>query len=81
VVTQACEVYRRNNGVFPPDLEALAQPQPNGDGAILYEQALQDSWGRPWGYDPAGPRNGGARPDVWCNRPDGQVVGNWPAGP
>jgi hypothetical protein len=37
---------------------------------------LKDPWGESYGYDPAGPRNGGKHPDIWLELPGGPV-GNW----
>lgn len=78
-LTSAADTYKLNNGDWPPSLEALAQPQPNGGAPILDPDALRDPFGQPYGYDPSGNRNGGIRPDIWCNRPSGQI-GNWPSG-
>jgi general secretion pathway protein G len=75
-LTTAVETYKLNNGDYPPNLEALTQQQPNGGKPILEPDALRDPWGQAYGYDPAGPHNGGMRADIWCNRPNGQI-GNW----
>jgi hypothetical protein len=38
---------------------------------------LADPWGKPYQYDPTGKRNGGNKPDVWSDGPDGKPIGNW----
>jgi hypothetical protein len=77
MLTRVCDDYNRNNGRFPPDLQALAHQQPNGARRLVQPDDLQDPWGQPYGYDPGGPRNGGLHPDIWVNQPGGQVTGNW----
>jgi hypothetical protein len=77
-LTSACELYEAINGVRPPSLEALAAPQPNGGAAIVKVEQLTDSWGTPYQYDSAGPRNGGTQPDIWAQTPQSRVIGNWP---
>jgi len=76
-LTQATEMYKLNNDDYPASLEQLAQPQPSGHPAIIQADQLLDPWNQPYGYNPAGPNNGGLKPDLWCNRPDKQI-GNWP---
>ena len=47
---------------------------------LVAAQMLTDPWGRPIAYDPSGPRNKRAKPDVWSLGPDGkpgQEIGNW----
>jgi general secretion pathway protein G len=77
MLTEACDTYSLNNGSFPPQLGALAAPQPNGGMPIVQPDALKDPWGQAYGYDPSGSRNGGMHADIWVNRPNGQI-GNWP---
>ncbi len=79
MLTQSVNMYKINNGDFPPSLEALAQQQPNGGSPIVQADALRDPFNQPYGYDPGGSRNGGMQPDIWCNRP-GRQIGNWPGG-
>jgi hypothetical protein len=76
-LTYAVEVYKHNNDTFPATLEALAKVQPNGGAPLVTADQLLDPWGEPYGYDPAGPKNDGLRPDIWVDRPDGSI-GNWP---
>jgi hypothetical protein len=78
LLTEACDQYNLNHGSYPPTLAALAQQQPNGQGPLVPAHALKDPWGQPYGYDPAGPRNGCMHADIWVNRPGGKVIGNWP---
>lgn len=76
-LTQAAETYKLNNEDYPPNLEALAAPQPSGGPPLVPVDAIIDPWGQPYGYNPAGTNNGGLKPDIWANRPDKQI-GNWP---
>jgi hypothetical protein len=75
-----CNTYKLHNGDWPPSLDALAAPQPDGGPPLIAPAYLTDPWGHPWQYDPAGPRNGGERPDIWTVTPQGKVIGNWPGG-
>jgi type II secretory pathway pseudopilin PulG len=78
-LTQAAGIYRtNNNGKLPPSLDALATVQPSGDKPIIKRDALFDPWENPYKYDPSGSRNGGMEPDIWCETPEGKVIGNWP---
>src|SRR5262249_53148780 len=79
ILTTAASTYKLNNGDYPPSLEALAEQQPNGGAPILEPDALRDPFGNAYGYDPSGARNRGLKPDIWVNRPTGQI-GNWPGG-
>jgi hypothetical protein len=80
VLTRACQAYQLGFGTLPEKLEQLLQP-PNGGLSFLEKKdSLLDPWGRPYKYDPKGPKNGGKRPDVWSLGPrhvkDG-IIGNW----
>jgi general secretion pathway protein G len=79
ILDDACGTYHVNNGDWPPSLEALAMQQPTGGAPIIDAEALRDPWGNPFGYDPTGAHNNGMKPDVWVNRPNGQI-GNWAGG-
>ena len=76
VLTQACQAYKLNTGEYPPDLETLAKPQPNGGQAYVEAAALKSKTGGAFKYDPAGPKNAGLKPDIWVEIPGGKV-GNW----
>jgi general secretion pathway protein G len=78
-VSKLAETFRLNNGRFPQSLEELEQQQPNGFAPLAARDDLTDPWGQPLGYDQAGSRNNGLKPDVWANGPNGQI-GNWPGG-
>jgi hypothetical protein len=77
-LTTAVKAYHVKHMQYPPALEALAQRQPDGGEPLCKPEALIDPWGKPFQYDPAGPKNGGATPDIWTTRPDGMLLGNWP---
>jgi general secretion pathway protein G len=76
-LTEQCEIYKLNNDDFPQSLEALTTQQPNGGPPLIPADSLLDPWGQPYGYNMQGPNNGGLKPDIWVNRPTGQI-GNWP---
>jgi general secretion pathway protein G len=79
-LTNRCNAYYLHHGDWPPSLDALAQPQPNGDQPFVSAAELLDPWNHPYGYDPAGPHNNEMQPDIWAQTPQGKVVGNWPGG-
>jgi general secretion pathway protein G len=69
-------MYRQKFGENPKKLDNLVSPP---DGSPFVEpSAILDPWGRPYQYDPAGPRNEGKRPDIWTTGSDGKQIGNWP---
>jgi hypothetical protein len=75
-LTHQCEIYANDhNGQPSQTLAALVNP---GDGHTAYvqEKALKDPWGNVYQYDPRGKKNGGNRPDIWCEH-DGKQIGNW----
>ncbi len=74
-LTKAIESFDIVTGVHPATLQELAHP---ADGKPYVEaDGLVDPWGRPYDYDPHGPRNRGKRPDIWTVTPDGELIGNW----
>jgi general secretion pathway protein G len=75
-LTMAAESYKLNNDSYPPSLEALTQAQPNGGQPLLERDALLDPWSKPYRYDAAGTNNGGLKPDIWADGPNGPI-GNW----
>jgi general secretion pathway protein G len=76
-LASAAEQYYARNGEFPPSLEMLTQPQPDGSGAFFGPEKLLDPWNKPFQYDPSGPRNQGNKPDVWTTNPRGMIIGNF----
>ncbi|MCE9532164.1 MAG: hypothetical protein K8T89_13745 [Planctomycetes bacterium] len=62
------EYQARNNLKVPAQLEDLV---PKDDPSLL------DGWGKKFQYDPKGPRNEGASPDIWTETPDKKIIGNW----
>jgi hypothetical protein len=73
------EMYKLNNGDYPPSLAALTEQQPCGRGPLTDEAALTDPWGRPYEYDPIG-KSDSARAEVWSWGPDPRdptgIIGN-----
>jgi hypothetical protein len=56
------------------------QPDAAGRDPILRNRNdMIDPWGQPFRYDPAGPRNNGKRPDMWCVVPQEPttLIGYW----
>jgi hypothetical protein len=80
-LSAAVKQYRAQYKVYPEALDALVTPPDGGKPLLLDAEALKDPWGRPYLYDPAGPKNNGKQPDIWSlgpgpGKPDG-VIGNW----
>ena len=78
-LSQAADVYRLNNGDYPPNLAVLTQPQPSGKAATLEPSALIDPWGREYQYAHPGQHHQGVtKPDIWSSGKDGNtMIGNW----
>lgn len=76
-VAKALMVYKIDHDNWPADLTALTRRGEHG-GPYISEEDLLDPWGNRYRFDPAGPRNNGAKPDVYTTSPSGQVIGNWP---
>ncbi len=80
-LTTAAQAYLIMQGEWPDRLEQLVKP-PQGGRPYVDKEALIDPWGRPYRYDPKGPKNNGQKPDVWSIGPDANDpkgrVGNWP---
>jgi len=76
MLSAAAENYKIQMGVFPPDLDTLTQSPEDGSKPMVDPGALIDPWGAPYQYDPEGPKNSGAKPDIWCASPQG-LIGNW----
>ncbi len=72
-LTQACNTYYLRVGAYPATLGALLGPP-----TLLDRDEIIDPWGRPYRYDPKGPKNNGIKPDIWTVTPDGVEIGNWP---
>jgi hypothetical protein len=80
VLTEAATNYKIDNDEWPPNLEALTLPKPNGGPPYIDASALKPKTGVRYYYDPSGPHNNGLRPDIWVDTPHGPV-GNWMATP
>jgi type II secretory pathway pseudopilin PulG len=74
----AAKTYRLKNDDYPTSLKDLV----TGEKPYILggEKALLDPWGKPYQYDPAGPKNDGKKPDIWTETPGKKVIGNWPEG-
>lgn len=77
-LSTAVQTYYLNEGKYPDSLAALTQPSQSGGKALLEADALNDPWGHPYQYDPSGGHQGGNKPDIWTQSPDGKLIGNWP---
>jgi hypothetical protein len=72
----AVEAYRLRYGQYPPDLETLLEPGPDGAPPLLSDpNLLNDPWGIPIEYDLNGVNNNGTRPDIYSDQHD--EIGNW----
>ncbi len=76
VLTEASEAYYVKHGEYPPNLMILTQREEDGTRASLDPDALRTPWNQQYGYDPSGPNNGGNKPDIWADGPQGRI-GNW----
>jgi hypothetical protein len=76
-LSERVETYKLNNETYPPSIEALAQPQPNGDAPLVPADKLRDPWGKLYQLDPSGPHNNSLKADVFTTTPKGQLVGNF----
>jgi hypothetical protein len=74
---EQAEIFNIKHGRYPVTLGELAMAV-DGMNAQVPDDKLVDPWGKRYQFDPAGPRNRGARPDIWTTAPDGSVIGNWP---
>jgi general secretion pathway protein G len=75
-LTTAVKMYKTKFGENPAQLKDLLEP-PDGP-PIVEPSGILDPWGRPYQYDPTGPRNQGKQPDIWTVGHDRQLIGNWP---
>jgi general secretion pathway protein G len=78
-IAKAAQAYQIRHGHLPESILLLIQPT---DGALPYlengVEAIRDPWGQQYQYNPAGPNNGGLKPDVWTVSPSSGVqIGNW----
>jgi hypothetical protein len=78
---RAARFYFEENKQWPPDLETLTKPMPDGKPPFIKDASqLIDSWGRPYQYDPRqlNPKTG--RPLIWCvpdpSKPESKFT-NW----
>jgi general secretion pathway protein G len=76
-LTKACKDYKLHNDTWPPNLETLAQPKPNGGAPYIEESMLTPPIGGQWQYDASGGRNKNLAPDIWADTTKGQQIGNW----
>ncbi|HYV37501.1 MAG TPA: type II secretion system protein GspG [Gemmataceae bacterium] len=64
---QAATSYYLHHDQWPPDLEILANPKPDGKPPFLKDaSALIDPWGRPYQYDPKQINPKSEKPLIWC---------------
>ena len=73
-----CEAFKVKHGELPKNLGVLLQKDKFGMIWMDDPARLIDPWGRPYRYNPNGPKNNGQHPDIWTVAPNGVVIGNWP---
>jgi hypothetical protein len=78
ILADAVDTFELNNGRKPTKLAELAKKQPNGGKPLIPAKLLIDPWGKPYKCDPEGPKNKGAKADIWTVTPAGKTIGNWP---
>jgi hypothetical protein len=81
-IEKALLTFKVKNGFFPQTLQELADRQPDGSAALLKTQALIDSWGQPYQYDPKQLDPESGTPLIWSDagepgNPDRKIA-NWP---
>jgi hypothetical protein len=77
-LTTAVQAYfLKHNGEFPATLDKLLERDHVGGPYLENADALLDPWGNRYQYDIKGPRNNGAKPDIWTIGPDDTIIGNW----
>jgi len=73
VIEEATKIWNENYGSFPPCLEVLAEPQPNGDPAVIDKRMLVDPWGQNYVYDSSSILGSlGRDPHIYSQGPPGQ---------
>lgn len=81
MLADECQKFMLKNDRYPESLNELAAP-PDGGSPYVEPDALNDPWGVPFMYNPAGPNNGGRKPDIYTTNPtNGQQIGNWTTKP
>ncbi len=70
---KAADLYKLRDTNYPETLAALTE----GEKPIVERTLLTDPWGKAFQYDPKGPKNKGAKPDIWTVEPGGKTIGNW----
>ena len=75
-LSELVEIFKTKHDRSPNSLDELTQPI-DGMSPLCAPDKLRDPWGRPYQMDPAGPRNGGMKADIFTTTPKGQLVGNF----
>lgn len=77
--TSAADTYNVKYGSYPPDLNTLTQPGPDGSTPFMEARHLIDPWGRPYQYAYPGQHNQlTGKPDIWSGGKTGnEQIGNW----
>jgi hypothetical protein len=74
-LSELVDDHRTKTGKVPTKLADLRWVPAHRISAVTAKmfngrrEGLLDPWGRPYQYDPAGPKNGGKRPDIWSLGP------------
>ena len=77
-LTDTVEMYKLKHGDYPDTLQVLTQRDDENPKPYIDQEALKTPWGGQYGYDKGGANNGGAKPDIFADGPNGVKVGNWP---
>jgi general secretion pathway protein G len=73
----AVQAYELKNNQKPASLQDLTVPDDTGK-PYCDAAAITTPWNGQYGYDPNGANNGGMKPDIWADTPNGKRIGNWP---
>jgi general secretion pathway protein G len=76
MLAHAAETYKIDNGDWPPNLQVLADPRPNGGAPYVEQTALTPPVGGQYQYDASGSKNNRMKPDIWVTV-NGKEIGNW----
>jgi general secretion pathway protein G len=74
-LSNAAEAYNLSVGDYPPNIQALAQPQPNGNKPLVEPDAIKDPWGKDYILDTSTAANGKVR--VYTTTPNGKMIDNF----
>jgi hypothetical protein len=77
-ISKAVEAFKAAHKVYPLSIEKLIEPDPENDNKPwLKKEEILDPWSKGYQVDLKGPKNKGAKADVFTTTPGGKIIGNW----